>query len=70
MDNGGEQNMKVGDLVKVNDTSDWCGLYGIIDKMCGDTAFVFCIKRPGKLHPVALGQLLKVSFKTKDNHER
>lgn len=58
--------MKVGDLVKVKDASDWCGLYGIIDRLYGDTAFVFCIKRPGKLHPVSLGQLQKVNFKTKD----
>ncbi len=58
--------MKAGDLVKVNDTSDWSGLYGIIDRVYGNTAFVFCTKRPGKLHRVALGQLLKVSLKTKD----
>jgi len=57
--------MKVGDIVKVNDASDWHGMYGIIDKMYGDTAFVFCIKRPGKLHPVNLNQLLRVSFKNK-----
>ncbi|HYF82495.1 MAG TPA: hypothetical protein VEB00_05655 [Clostridia bacterium] len=57
--------MKVGDMVKVNDASDWHGMYGIIDKMYGETAFVFCIKRPGKLHPVALKQLLRVSFKSK-----
>ncbi len=57
--------MKVGDIVKVNDASDWHGMYGIIDKMYGDTAFVFCIKRPGKLHPVTLNQLLRVSFKNK-----
>ena len=57
--------MKIGDFVKVNDASDWHGLYGIIDKMYGDTAFVFCIKRPGKLHPVSLKQLLGVSFNSK-----
>lgn len=53
-------------MVKVKDASDWCGLYGIIDRLYGDIAFVFCIKRPGKLHPVPLGQLQKVNFKTKD----
>lgn len=57
--------MKVGDIVKVNDASDWHGLYGIIDKLYGNTAFVFCEKRPGKLHPVALKELLKISFKSK-----
>jgi len=57
--------MKAGDFVKINDTSDWKGLYGIIDKLCGDTAFVFCVKRPGKLHPVSVKQLLKVSFRSK-----
>jgi hypothetical protein len=57
--------MKVGDIVKVNDASDWHGMYGIIDKMYGDTAFIFCIKRPGRLHPVPLNQLLRVSFKSK-----
>jgi len=57
--------MKVGDIVKVNDASDWHGMYGIIDKMYGDTAFVFCVKRPGKLHPVPLKHLLRVSFKNK-----
>jgi hypothetical protein len=61
--------MKVGDFVKVNDASDWQGLYGIIDKMYGDTAFVFCVKRPWKLHPVPLSQLLKVSFKCRENCE-
>lgn len=57
--------MKVGDIVKVNDASDWHGMYGIIDKIHGDTAFVFCVKRPGKLHPVLLNQLLRVSYKSK-----
>lgn len=57
--------MKVGDIVKVNDASDWHGMYGIIDKMYGDTAFVFCVKRPGKLHPVSLKYLLRVNFKNK-----
>lgn len=62
--------MKVGDFVRVNDASDWCGLYGIIDRMYGDTAFVFCIKRPGRLHPVDMRQLIKISFKAKENIRR
>lgn len=57
--------MKIGDFVKVNDATDWNGLYGIIDKIYGDTAFVFCIKRPGKLHPVSIKELRRVSFKSK-----
>lgn len=57
--------MRIGDFVKVNDASDWQGLYGIIDKVYGDTAFVFCVKRPGKLHPVSLKQLIRVNFKSR-----
>lgn len=59
--------MKVGDFVRVNDASDWSGLYGIIDRTYGDTAFVFCIKRPGRLHPVNMGQLIKIGFKKPEN---
>lgn len=54
--------MKAGDMVKINDTSDWNGMYGIIDKIDGEIAFVYCVQRPYQLHPVFLKNLIIEGF--------
>ncbi len=58
--------MQVGDIVRVNDKTDWQGLYGIIDRIHEDLAFVFCVNRPGHLHPVSLKDLISEEIKTKN----
>jgi hypothetical protein len=50
--------MKIGDIVKINDDTEWRGMYGIIDKIQGEIAFVYCVNRPEKLHPVQLEMLI------------
>ena len=50
--------MKVGDIVKVNDRSEWHGMYGIIDRIHDDIAFIYCVGRPGQLHPVPVWELV------------
>jgi hypothetical protein len=54
--------MKVGDTVKVNDHSDWHGLYGVIDEIQGNMAFVYCVAHPDKLHPVLLENLQRCNL--------
>ncbi|MFZ5353172.1 MAG: hypothetical protein ACOZCL_10695 [Bacillota bacterium] len=55
--------MNVGDIVKINDKTEWHGMYGIIDKIEGEIAFIYCVNRPEKLHPVPLGLLIKDDLK-------
>jgi hypothetical protein len=50
--------VRVGDIVKVNDKSEWQDMYGIIDRIHDDIAFVYCVTRPGQLHPVPLSKLI------------
>ena len=51
--------MKIGDIVKVNDTTEWNGMYGIIDLIDGDVAFIYCVIRPERLHACHFNDLLK-----------
>ncbi len=50
--------MKNGDIVRINDRTEWHGMYGIIDKIQDQTAFIYCVSRPERLHPVRLDLLI------------
>lgn len=54
--------MEVGDIVRIDDKSEWQGMYGIIDRIHGDIAFIYCVARPGRLHPVPLAELTASRF--------
>ncbi len=55
--------VKIGDIVRIDDRTEWQGMYGIIDKIEGEIAFVYCVSRPERLHPVPLNFLVAGDFK-------
>lgn len=44
--------MNVGNIVKIEDNNDWKGMYGIVQYIHDDEAYVFCVQMPWYLYKV------------------
>lgn len=42
--------MEVGNIVEIQDNNEWKGLYGIVDCIYENVAYIFCVQHPWYLY--------------------
>lgn len=42
--------MRIGAVVKINDSNEWNGLYGVVRYICKNIAYIFCVQNPCNLY--------------------